>query len=326
MIELINNQEYDFESLLKIFLQQKRSLGYKYIDQEYTLKRFLSFIETHTQQTSPLSKELILEFCAKRSFETLKTHANRISDVRQFVFFLNNNGIETYMPKSPRKSHSEYVPYVFTYGEISRIIAAADSIKKNRRYNSAEVYPILFRVLYGCGLRISEALNLCVCDVDFKNNTLTVRESKFGKSRIVVMSNSLTQIISRFIKSNHICSTDEDYLFGNKDGSKRSANAAYECFRELLWKSGIPFRGRGFGPRLHDIRHTFCCHSLKKMSDLGIDMYCALPVLSAYVGHSGIKSTEKYLRLTEQFYPDILKRSQARTLYVYPEVYMHETY
>ena len=310
--------------LLNEFLVQKRALGYKYVEQEYSLKRFADFINAFKPQGNRLSKEAVLEYCGRRVHETPKTQANRISDLRQFIAYLNANGFEVYMPKLPRKQHSEYLPYVFTHTEMSSIISAADTLKNHSRYNCAEVYPVLFRVLYGCGLRISEALNLRICDVDLKECTLTIRESKFKKSRLVVMDVSLTHVISRFLGEHCKLFAESDYLFKHRDGTRRSSEAVYECFRELLWKCSIPFRGRGFGPRLHDIRHTFCCHSLKKMSDAGIDMYCALPVLSAYVGHSGIAATEKYLRLTEEFYPDVRSKVQMAVPQVYPEVYVYE--
>jgi len=78
--------------------------------------------------------------------------------------------------------------------------------------------------------------------------------------------------------------------------------------------------------RLDFMRHVFCCHSLKEISEKGVDLYCALPVLSTYLGHSTIRATEKYLRLTKELYPDIVKRSSNITSYVYPEVYKDETY
>jgi len=74
------------------------------------------------------------------------------------------------------------------------------------------------------------------------------------------------------------------------------------------------------------MRYVFCCHSLKEISDKGIDLYCALPVLSTYVGHSSVRATEKYLRLTKELYPDIVKRTEDITSYVYPEVYKDEAY
>jgi len=310
---------------LNDFLIQKRALGYRYSAQEYTLNKFVDFIDGWEPPEKRLSKDAVLEYCGRRASETPKTQANRISDLRQFITYLNVNGYEAYLPQLPRKQKSGYLPYVFTHVEMSSIIAAADSLKKHSRYNCAEVYPVLFRVLYGCGLRVSEAMNLRICDVRLKDCTLIIRESKFDKSRLVVMDDSLMSVITSFLNEHCKLSSENDYLFKHRDGSRRSSRAVYDCFRELMWKCGIPFRGRGFGPRLHDVRHTFCCHSLKKMSDAGIDMYCALPVLSAYVGHSDITATEKYLRLTEEFYPDVRRKVQLTMPQVYPEVYVHET-
>jgi len=311
-------------SLLEDFLVQKRALGYKYNEQAYSLRRFIKFIDDYDPKGENLSKVAVLEYCERRSHETPKTQANRITDLRQFIAYLNANGFEVYLPMLPHKQQSEYLPYIFTHEQMSLIIATADSLKKYSRYNCAEVYPVLFRVLYGCGLRVSEVLNLRIYDVNLMECTLTIRESKFGKSRLVVMDNSLVRIISRFLDEECKLSKESDYLFQNRDGTKRSRRAVYECFRELLWKCGIPFRGRGYGPRLHDVRYTFCCHSLKKMSDAGIDMYCALPVLSAFVGHSEITATERYLCLTEEFYPDVRNKVQMTASLVYPEVYIHE--
>lgn len=173
-------------------------------------------------------------------------------------------------------------------------------------------------------MRVSEALNLRVRDINLGSGVLTIRNGKFNKSRLVVMSNSLTEACAFLMKKIHFCANGDDFFFKNRDGSRRDKRTISERFREILWESGIPYRGKGFGPRLHDLRHCFCCHALKQMSDAGIDMYCALPVLSTYVGHSSITSTERYLRLTEEFYPDISAKVMSAIPKVYPEVYMIE--
>ena len=82
----------------------------------------------------------------------------------------------------------------------------------------------------------------------------------------------------------------------------------YKWFRLCLDNAGIPHRGRGLGPREHDLRHSFCVHALKSMCAQGMDIYCALPVLSTYVGHKSIYATQQYLRLTAEIYPELLGR------------------
>ena len=150
---------------------------------------------------------------------------------------------------------------------------------------------------------------------------LTIKNSKFNKSRIVAMSASLTEACAVLMGRIHLLTNDDDYFFKNRDGSRRSKGTVSDRFRELLWESNIPYRGKGYGPRLHDLRHSFCCHALKNMSESGIDMYCSLPVLSTFIGHSSITATERYLRLTEEFYPDIAQKAHTSFLSVYPEVY-----
>ena len=312
------------KSLMVSFLTQKRALGYKYIEMEKSLNRFVRHVASRGLETHSLSQELVVAYCNRHAGETPKSQANRCSDVRQFAMFLNANGFEAFVPNMPTKTKSEFTPYIFTHIEIAKIFHTVDTIKSHTRYNCAEVYPVLFRVLYGCGLRISEALNLRVCDVDLSNGILTIRGGKNNKSRLVATSESISDACGWLMQKIHFGANGDDYFFKNRDGTKRSSETVYKRFREILWASGIPYRGKGFGPRLHDVRHCFCCHALKQMSNAGIDMYCALPVLSAYVGHSTITSTERYLRLTEEFYPDVSEKMRVAALQVYPEVYMVE--
>lgn len=316
------------KKILLQFISYKQAQGYKYKSNKESLNRFIKFLVGFGLTENKLSKEVIQEYCCKRPHETPKNNANRVGDLKQFAIYLNEKGYDAYIPTVAKASKcaSSFVPYIFTHDEISRIFKEVDRLKPNSLYNSAVVYPVLFRMLYGCGLRISEALNLKVKDVDLAKGVLTIKKSKNDKDRLTPMSESLNSICKRFHKQIHKNSSENDYFFKNKNGSQRSKCTVYSRFREILWSSGIPYGGRGKGPRLHDIRHVFCCHSLKEISDKKIDLYCALPVLSTYLGHSSIRATEKYLRLTEELYPDIIKRTGNITSYVYPEVYKVETY
>ena len=93
------------------------------------------------------------------------------------------------------------------------------------------------------------------------------------------------------------------------DGTRISANSAYNRFKEILEKCGISHLGHNQGPRLHDIRHTFAVHSLQHMVESGLDIYTALPILSVLLGHSSIYATENYVRLTIQLFPDIVTKN-----------------
>lgn len=321
----INENIAFLKKMLSAFISYKRLQGYKYRAEEESLARFIKFVGDFGLSQNRLSKDLVLKYCSKRPHETPRNHTKRVSDLKQFTVYLNENGYPAHIP-TVSKCLSSFTPYIFTHDEISRIFETTDRLKPNKRYNSAVVYPVLFRMLYGCGLRISEALNLKVEDVDLKKGVLTIKRSKYEKDRLVPMSESLNSVCLRFSRKIHKNSSRDDYFFKNRDGSRRDKSTVYGRFREILWESGIPYCGRSRGPRLHDLRYGFCCHSLKEISEKGIDLYCALPVLSTYVGHSSVRATEKYLRLTEELYPDTVKRTEDITSYVYPEVYNDKAY
>ena len=97
----------------------------------------------------------------------------------------------------------------------------------------------------------------------------------------------------------------QDYLFVSSANEPLKRNAVYVKFREMLFKCGISHEGRGKGPRVHDLRHTFAVHCLQKWIRNGIPLSAALPRLSTYLGHSDMSATEKYLRLTSEVYPEI---------------------
>jgi integrase len=179
--------------------------------------------------------------------------------------------------------------------------------------------PVLFRLLLGCGLRISEALNLTHSDVDLKSGLIIIRMSKFNKDRIVPLSASMQDILHAYSTKHHkLTSNDSTLFFVHRDGRAIKADSIYMWYRKVLWAAGISHGGRGNGPRVHDFRHTFSVYSLKAMTDKGMDIYCALPVLSTYLGHASVSATGQYVRLTQDMFPEIVAKTSAIAAYVIP--------
>jgi len=110
------------------------------------------------------------------------------------------------------------------------------------------------------------------------------------------------------------------YLIPNSVGHCYDSNSIYHYFRRILWDAGISHGGRGKGPRLHDFRHTYAVHCLRNWTREGKDLTVALPDLSAYMGHAGARSTQYYLRLTAELYPDIIARLDDAYGWMIPEV------
>jgi integrase len=179
--------------------------------------------------------------------------------------------------------------------------------------------PVLFRLLLGCGLRISEALEMRFGDVDLENGVITIRMSKFDKDRIVPLSSSvLNALLSYSVKQHKIPKNGDAPYFTHRDGRKINKDVIYRWFRKVLWSAGISHGGPGKGPRVHDFRHTFSVCSLKAMADKGMDIYCALPILSTYLGHSSVSATGQYVRLTQDMFPEIVEKASAIAAYVIP--------
>jgi integrase len=115
------------------------------------------------------------------------------------------------------------------------------------------------------------------------------------------------------------------YFFINLKGHKANYESVEQWFRKCLEKADIPYSGRKRGPRIHDLRHTFAVHALVNMVESGIDIYTSLPVLSGYLGHQSLESTNRYVRLTANMFPDLVSDMNAICLNVFPNIDNNET-
>ena len=309
------------------FIEYKRSLGYKYEIEEKLMKSIDKLSLNHKISNNVLSKEIVYDWIKRKENESYATQKKRIYLIRQFGLYLQKNGHQAYvLPlEGIKKSKSSFVPYIFSHDEILRLIKAADEMPVSKRApNKHLVMSLILRVLYGCGLRISEALNLNLEDVNLKTAVITVKESKNDNSRLVPMSDSLLKACSQYVLSVHKNSGSKSPFFANRFNDRYSQITIYYYFRKLLDTCGIYHGGRGKGPRLHDIRHVFATNCLNKLSKAGIDLYVSLPILSTYLGHKSIEGTEKYLRLTASVYPEIIKNMEEKCKNIFPEVLLDE--
>ena len=187
--------------------------------------------------------------------------------------------------------------------------------------------PLLFRMLYGCGLRISEALNLRVRDVDLEVGVLTINDGKLNKDRMVPISLELLERCRAYRRQVHMFSCPDTHFFPALNGRAVSKGNVYKNFRKFLWQARISHGGWGKGPRVHDFRHTFAVHCLRRWVLEGKDLSAYLPVLKTYLGHHSFQDTSQYLRLTAELYPDITAKVEQKFGHVIPslEGVSHET-
>lgn len=306
------------------YVDYKHSLGFKYSYTEQSkVNSMLNFIYTNSKSDPilALQPELVNVYASKRGNESSRSLHARQSHIRQFALFLNLRGIPSYVyPKELVKTTEDFVPYIFTNDEIGRILREADAIgpNKNKFVNTPYIYPAVIRMLYGCGLRVSESLALKCEHVDLDNGVLVIMNGKNNVSRLVPVSESLQQYLSMY--NSKVERVGNPYFFPALRNERYSPTTIRNQFRRLAEKAGISQLSNGKYPRVHDLRHTFSVHALEQMIHKGMDPYCSLPILSTYLGHKGIESTEKYLRLTKQYFIDILHFSRQDAEKIFPEV------
>jgi len=304
------------------YLKLKRNLGFKLRDAEYVFAMFDRLTVERSERSIGITKELSDVWCKKRPNEADGTKYDRVSKLSLFARFLCDMGFPSYIPQIPRFKTS-FTPYIFSKQEIAAIFSAFDQFVPERISPNAaySMMPALIRLLYGTGLRSGEALALERKDIDLVGRQIIIRQSKNGTERMVPISDPLADALLRY-KDKKAPGTDRsanNLFFVKKDHTPCGQHTVSGTFRKILWRAGIPYGGKGIGPRLHDLRHTFACHAFAAMSESGLDLYNSLPILSTYLGHRALESTEKYVRLTVEMYPGVLNREKEVCAYVFPK-------
>lgn len=306
---------------LKGFLDFMQLSGYKYKVPERWLKQFDQYCAEKDVPESVLNRDIVEGFCYGDGYESAATIQDRLCLLRKLAEYMKISGCNVYIPSLPEKSfrYPKHEPYIYTENELGSLFTQIDNWKQPHQShtNRKLVDPLLFRMIYGCGLRVTEALRLTLSDVDMEEGVLRIRQAKNGKDRFVPMAESLTRRCREYSQSVHPGSDTSSYFFPGFHGGCYDQSTIYVRFRQYLWKAGISHSGKG--PRVHDLRHAYCVHRLKKWVLEGKDLTNLMPYLSVYLGHSDFRGTEYYLRLTADLYPDIISQLEKSHGYIIPE-------
>lgn len=306
---------YDYSSALadpiRDYIEQQRALGRKYDKESKIFYEFDRFLRKRGLEEPELSQIIVDEWISRRPNEKRKNQRYRLNFTKRFAVYLLKNGYEAYLTsvKITTRDDSEFVPYIFTNDELGKILGYFDGMKPSRNYPNAHlVFPLLFRTLICCGLRVSEVVNLRLSDVDLAQGILLIRESKNDKQRYVPLSEPLRQLYLKYDAMVHEHSAPDAYYFPNARNNAHCTGAIYNRFREVLWHCGIEHKGRGYGPRVHDFRHTFAVRCMQKFERNQKDIMLSLPYLSVYLGHYDMSKTQKYLRLISECFPEMIEK------------------
>nr|WP_027871772.1 tyrosine-type recombinase/integrase [[Eubacterium] cellulosolvens] len=276
------------------------------------LKRFDKYVyeqlSTYEHLDEPFISEWISSLAGKSS-----SIENEVIVIRQFLSYLRLSGEYAFIPPVP-KVHEDYVPYIFSDAELERIFDAADNvIQKNIKTDPYLVieFPVIIRLLYSSGLRIGETLRIDLSDVDLENGILKLLNTKGNKHRLVPMSSSMTDILIRYCMAMGIYGKSKGWLFPSSKSDDHISNSAIKRRFEMILKDNeIQLENRGKherGPCLHCMRHVFAFKSFAQAERYGRHLDQTIPFLSIYLGHDSINETSKYLKFSNELYPESIE-------------------
>jgi integrase/recombinase XerD len=309
------------------FIEMKRALGYKFVTPQIILSLLDDFAVHQKENSYAITKAFADKWSKKRSNESESYRYTRISILAQFSKYLCDNKIKSFIPKLPPYPGNTFIPYIYTPSDIEAILKASTELRIKQRVMNSGIMcmPTLIRILYATGIRINEALSLKDENINTEYQYLKVRDSKNGKERIIPISKSLADVCKQYRHYRNKLPLPQQaaYFFTRLNGKKCSYLPVIALFKECLKRAAIQCADKGL-PRIHDLRHTFAVTSLADMASAGIDLYASLPILSNYLGHQSIGSTNHYVRLTANMYPELIKEINITCLNVFPKFNNYE--
>jgi integrase len=275
------------------YLTIRRALGYKLREHEWALASFVSFLEHAGAST--ITTELALRWaCDTRGTEGWK--AARLSMVRGFAIHVRTIDPATEVPPAGLLLHRKHyaIPYLYTAEEIGRLLAEAAALTPQRR---AMLHGTVIGLLAVTGMRISEALHLDGDDVDLDAGVLTIRNTKFGKSRQVPLHATTVQALARYERHRDGLWPRPwtQSFFVSARGNRPDKSDIERVFRKLRQRAALEGARGSPHPRLHDLRHSFAVRTVIDWHHAGIDAQPRLLWLSTYLGHVEPSDTYRYL-------------------------------
>lgn len=298
---------------LTAYLGMRRNLGFKLVETGRGLYDFISFLEI--RRASYITKDLALEWSLQPTSAQPAHWARRLTWVRGFAKHRRASDPRTEIPPVgllPFRA-KRVTPYLYSDEEIQRLMEAALHMRAKSRLRGLLFYS-LFGLLAVTGLRISEALNLKIEDVDLADGLLVVRGTKFGKSRIVPLHPSTVRRLSDYEghREQSLNGRSATFFFISSTGEKLDMGEVHRTFYRLSREIGLRLSTSSSGPRLHDFRHRFAVTTLVRWYRDGDQPERLLPVLSTYLGHVHVSDTYWYLTAFPELLGEAVKRLEDR--------------
>lgn len=297
------------QAALDEYLDIRRTLGFKLRDEGTALPKFLRFLE---KENAPFITTALAVQWATLPENVLPVHwSRRLAMVRAFARFLCSLDPRTEVPPQgllPHRYHRK-PPYIYDDGEIARLLQALNHLQSATGLRAA-TYSTLFGLLAVTGMRISEPIALDRCDVDLVQGIVTVRQTKFGKSRLIPVHSSTVDKLKEYSRlRDSLFSVQKcPSFFLSERGTRLTQCVVRWTFVKLSREIGLRAPNDKHGPRMHDLRHTLAVKTLIRWYQTDIDVERHMPELAAYLGHTHVNDTYWYISAI----PELLRLASLR--------------
>jgi integrase len=289
------------------YVDQQRSLGFKFRVQEILLRGYVAFAEElgdrHIKSTR------VLEWAARAP--SPEQRRNRLLTVRRFALAMRAENARHQVPAADAFGHAiakRRSPYIYSADEITRLLRAAGALQPEGLFRPS-MYATLFGLLAATGMRIAEALTLQIDDVI--TDGLVVRETKFQKSRLLPLHATARLALDRYLVARQRLAATDRALFVSVAGRPLSYNTVRGVFLQLLDRTNLRGAHSGRDPRIHDLRHTFAVRSLEQCRHDRAAVARHIVALSTYLGHAHVTDTYWYLQATPVLMNQIAEAGEA---------------
>jgi integrase/recombinase XerD len=295
------------------YVALKQSMGMRF-ETEATLLRALVKQMGDAVAVATVTSKDVLRYLNGRKVGPVTLFWHRKHDaLKGFWEFAIRRGYTDRSPVPVRRAKEpvRFIPYIYSREELKRLLDGVTSYQKKWLKLEPVTLRAMLLLIYGAGLRTSEALHLTCVDVDLSAMTLTIRESKFYKTRRIALNVQLCGMLSDYDnnrrQTEHARNAAAPF-FTYKDGGAVARFVLEDAFLRLRTHVGVKRHNARYQPRLHDLRHTFAVHRLTAWYRTGADVQSLLPGLSTHLGHLCLKGTQRYLTMT----PELLTEASLR--------------
>ena len=297
--------------VVEAYLAARRALGVRLEREGRYLHQFVR--EAGNAPLSDISPATVVRFLRGRGAPTWSWKVRAASLVGLYRYAIAR-GIVAVMPlpAHPPKLPPQQTPYIYSVVELQELLEATAVLKNTVSHLRPLTYRTLLLLLYGSGLRVSEALALRIGDVDLALQLVTVKNTKFYKTRLVPIGTRLTQQLAAYLDRRRMLPMPEgegSAFLSSRTGHGFCYSQVIRAFQRVRSTAGIGCPpGELRPPRLHDLRHTAAVHRVVAWYRTDKDVQLLLPRLATYLGHVDLRSTQRYLQMT----PELLQEASRR--------------